>query len=559
MDICDQWKQNRTVNPRTNRKIKPSGKVYKDLQVECADVSRRPARRLHYSPKCLKWRSEPTINPDTNRKIKAGGPTYKKLEEECGEIGPIASIPVPKTDIDLPDLDECAEWKQTPRRNPRTRRAISPQGKVYKWYQKNCDASADAPTIGRFVDDSWFTQRLKTGTRINNNLRSISADQWDMCMTGSRAPKFRDNFSVVIEIGKGSFGQVYRAILDKDSLVVKEAYLRPGEMRILKQATGKNEKWELIKKNSYPYENRILDLVNQLLISRRCPNFVYVYNMAMCDGCKVERLFDKGNPASGSCYVTFMEAADTDLDHVDFRTYDEQLSILYQLLIAVYAIHHYYSIWHRDIKSSNVFVKMIKPGGYFEYVIKGKSYFVKNTGVVVYLADFGVSEVLSPLYAFNNYYGSRSAEVMDNGTELYWKPISLYRRPGIDWLNRKENKLVIGTRNVITDPKITSSVPINLNNSYKFPPFEFYDDIQDVIRIFVGGKQAAQPGNHKGLKHLNKNLKDLLTATNAYTRTIASVYTIHDTVKYILAEQMLEELYQKPATPPASIVDRFVM
>lgn len=570
MNVCDQWKLNKSINPRTNRKIKPTGKVYKDLETECA--SKSPTRRRTggltgnldlYSPKCLKWHNNPSVNPTTDRKIKIGGPTYQKLKEECGSVAvPAAQAPPqPSPQNDKQAEANCDEWRANPSKNPKTGRAISPRGKIYQWYQKNCGDVGSTPS-----KQTWFTERLYKGLRINNSLRAINADQWDMCMTGTNAPAFRANFSNVAEIGKGSFGQVYRATINTgndDELVIKEAYLRPDEKRILKKATGQNQKWETIQKNSYPRENRILDLVNQLLLSRRCPNFVYVYNMAMCDGCRVQRLFDKGRPTSGSCYVTFMESATTDLDHVDLINFEEQLSVLYQLLIAVYAIHRYYAIWHRDIKTSNVFVDLIKPGGYFEYVIEGKTYYVKNVGVVAYLADFGVSEVLSPLYAFTNYYGSRNAEVMRSsqevdGSNLYWKPISLSNKSPIDWRDLTTESKVRGTRNLITNPNIKSSVPINLNNNQKFPAFEFFDDIQDVIRIFVGGKQAAQPGSHSPMRTLSPELKDLIADKQAYLPSRSLIYQIHGTVKYVLADEMLDQLYIKPWFVD-NVVDRFVM
>jgi serine/threonine protein kinase len=557
MDVCDQWKLDKTINPRTNRKIKPTGKVYKDLETECTQRRRVGGFTGNldlYSPKCLKWRNNPVVNPTTGKKIKIRGPTYQKLEKECGP-----AVPQPAT-----AEPNCDEWITNPSRNPKTGRAISPRGKIYQWYQKNC---GDAVTgIPKRFTQTWFTERLAKGLRINNSLRAINADQWDMCMTGTNAPAFRANFSNVAEIGKGSFGQIYRATINTgndDELVIKEAYLRPDEKRILKKATGQNQRWETIQKNSYPHENRILDLVNQLLLHRRCPNFVYVYNMAMCDGCKVQRLFDKGPPTSGSCYVTFMESATTDLKHVELLNFEEQLSVLYQLLIAVYAIHRYYAIWHRDIKTSNVFVAQIKPGGYFEYVIDGKTYYVKNTGVVAYLADFGVAEVMSPLYAFKNYYGSRDAEVMRSsqevdGSNLYWKPISLSSKPPIDWSDRTTGSRVRGTKNLITNPNIKSSIPINLNNNQKFPAFEFFDDIQDVIRIFVGGKQAAQLGSHTPMKKLSPELKDLIMNKQAYLPSRSSMYQVHGTVKYVLANEMFDQLYIKPRSVD-NVIDRFVM
>ena len=601
VDECIKWRDNPGVNPNTGNKIKIGGPTYKQYQEDCEGIRRLPVdgqaaaddsflgRRgraahllkdyvppppatsaelaaLHKPPlgsiyidprdknpsvlksefvdECIEWHDDPGVNPKTGKKIKIGGPTYKKFEKDCEGIKR------------LPDgqAGGLVRWA-----TGKVMSGARHEDKQAQQAAAEATASTDtyytAPLARDSPNTSWFKKRLNKGLRINNFLRAINADQWDMCMTGTNAPAFRANFSDVVEIGKGSFGQVYRATLNGDDLVIKEAYLNPSEKRRLKKGTAQKQKWEAIKKNSYPHENRILDLVNNLLLNRRCPNFVYVYNMAMCDGCKVERLF--GSQAPGSCYVTFMESADSDLGHVALDNFDEQLSVLYQLLIAVYAIHRYYAIHHRDIKSTNVFIKMIKPGGYFEYVIEDKTYYVKNTGVVAYLADFGVSEVMSPLYAFRNYYGIRNAEVMKSSHDLYWRPISVAGRTPINWSTASGSR-VKGTMNEITDPNIKSSVPINLNNNQKFPPFEFYDDIQDVIRIFVGGKQADQPGNHRPMKTLSPKLKALINDKKAYLDSRASVYTIQGTVKYVLANEMLNHLYIKPRSVD-NIVERFVM
>ena len=37
----------------------------------------------------------------------------------------------------------------------------------------------------------------------------------------------------------------------------------------------------------------------------------------------------------------------------------------------------------------------------------------------------------------------------------------------------------------------------NYKNAMVFPPFEFYYDTQDVIRMFIGGKRNTQKGNHR--------------------------------------------------------------
>ena len=560
--LCDEWQANRNINPRTKRKIKSSGKVYKDLAEECSSEkiqNHLPSNKKRFSPKCIRWRGNPHVNPLSGNTIKVGGPTYRKLEKECGEPNKSAlarDIIRPKNRLVAPTAEDCEEWRMNPDINPRTGQRIFFLNDLYNWYETNCQET----------EGTWFRNRLNLGTRVNEFLKRITSDQWDICMSGSKAPIFRENFNIVNEIGRGSFGQVYKASIPEsnDILVVKEAYLKPDEKRLLKTATQQNEKWDQIEKKSYPDENRILDLVNNLLLNWRCPNFVYIYNMAMCDGCKVQRYFS--NRASiGSCYVTFMEAANTDLHHAKLDSFAKQLSVLYQLLIAVYAIHRYYAIWHRDIKLANVFVSYIKPGGHILYEIGNKKYYVENTGIIVYLADFGVSEVLSPLYAFDKYYGHRNAEVAIsskkiNDSKLYWKPITIQGNKTIKWVDSSSSSssnIIKGTQNEITSQRINSSRPIDLNDSQKFPPFEFFDDIQDVIRMFVGGKQSAQEDNHKKLPNVDPILKDFLL-NYAYLKHPDQIYQTHGTVKYILADEMLNTVYREPRSVD-HIVNKFTM
>ncbi|ASZ85037.1 057R [Cherax quadricarinatus iridovirus] len=502
-------------------------KRYKDLQiVKSGEILTVPARKISSSPVCIQWFNNPNVNPRTNRKIKTFGPTYRALTDECTRKR-VRSDP--------------REQRKPPRVTPRV---------------------ISQPTSNK----SWFDIRLRTGIEINNMLREMDVKQWNLCMSGTKSSKFQKNFTSIEKIGLGSFGQIYKARLsDGNSVVVKEAYLKLPEKRLAEKYTKKGEKWEDVDVKSYPRENKILELVNQLLLSRKCPNFVYVYNIAFCDGCVIKNYYQRRS-TRGACYITFMEPADDNLRNTELRTYDQQLSVLYQLLISVHAIHKYYTIWHRDIKSTNIFIKKIKPGGYFKYVINGKNYFVKNTGIVAYLADFGVSEIMSPLYSSGRYYGTRNGEVakMDRkikGSNLYWKPIYIKGREIRYWYDETSSKnldydVIKGTRNKIaTKNPIKSSRPIDLNDNHKFPPFEFGSDIQDVVNVFLGGKQQEQPGNHSRMPYLNSKIRSMLELKAKNTTIVNSIY---GTVKYILADEMLNALYIEPKVVD-KIIDTFEM
>ena len=81
------------------------------------------------------------------------------------------------------------------------------------------------------------------------------------------------------------------------------------------------------KKEKNPREHKNLYYVNELLLNKKCPNFLYTYKTALCDGCQVIGLFTK-KPSPRSCYVTFMEPADFDLRSIERMNINQQFSVL---------------------------------------------------------------------------------------------------------------------------------------------------------------------------------------------------------------------------------------
>jgi len=76
---CSSWLKNKTVNPRTGRKIKVGGPTYKALERECEVVELGEDDLA----KCVKWRRNPLKNPETGRPIKRGGPSYRRWKATC--------------------------------------------------------------------------------------------------------------------------------------------------------------------------------------------------------------------------------------------------------------------------------------------------------------------------------------------------------------------------------------------------------------------------------------------------------------------------------------------
>jgi hypothetical protein len=132
------------------------------------------------------------------------------------------------------------------------------------------------------------------------------------------------------------------------------------------------------------------------------------------------------------------------------------------------------------------------------------------------------------------------SKVMVNGSYLYWKPIIMDKRD-LFWRTDKEGELIDGTRNDI----YSTQTPFNIKDTIRFPPFEFFEDIQGIIRMFLCDPVA---------KKLDPSIYDLI-----YPHLIPEkkLYNIYGTVKYVLANKMLDHLYVEPTVD--YIVDRFVM
>jgi hypothetical protein len=553
--ICKEWIKNPTINPRTHRKISPQGKIYKNFEKDCnktLKMRRLPSDDMRRVPLrvervCEEWFKNPNINPRTKRRIKNNGLVYKNLKIECGD-------------------------KQK-------RKSLGAKGKVYKIIDDNdeiidkiidndeiIDNDDNDEIIDNDDENGDYKSRIIIGNRVIQNLNEINADQWTMCMTGSSSSKFKNYFKDVIEIGKGTFGQIYLTTLNTEKIIVKEANLSRLEENILRKNVFLKDKSleELIekkKKNIFPREHKNLSYVNELLLSKKCPNFLYTYKMSLCDGCKVVGLFTK-KPSVRACYVTFMEPADFDLASINKRiNINQQFSIFYQLLCSVYSIHHYYAMYHTDIKSRNILVKRIKPGGCFKYVIGDKTYYIENTGLLVFLADFGVAHSLSPKYDSLGFYGTRNAEVVESGQRPLWSPFETkyfadygnLTRPKlskpiyIKWIDNRSStiRVIPGTFNKFGKTKIFPNISIDLYDNRRFPCFEFFNDIQDTIRTFIGGKQMFQDGTHPGMSNLHKDFKTTLEIFG-FLKYQENMYYIKGSVKYVLAEEMLRDLYKEP-------------
>lgn len=365
--------------------------------------------------------------------------------------------------------------------------------------------------------------RLQYREKVRDSLVHIgNLPMWKQCMQNEMDLQL---------VGKGSYANVFKSGYLSLNYAVKMSKLKP----------------EAVK---HPYDNSFSswhevffldDIFKPLLEKNICPNLPLLYDTFTCDNCNLVLDDEK---ITTHCVITIVELASGSFkDYLqEKRKIEELYSALFQIMAALHTIQHYAQIMNFDIKKENILYYDVVEGGYWKYKIKGEDYYVPNFGTLFVLNDFGISRPMSPkypLYKTENdktfRLGSRYAVIKDNRFvpfdvehqknedgdikkphQVEWEngKVSLGAEFRIDRKNGKVMKLPV---------KLTEEISSHLQEilttnsvSYKFfdpeviPPFEFYNDTQDVIRMFIGGKRTTQKGNHKLYSTIPKKfIKDL--------------------------------------------------
>jgi hypothetical protein len=373
-----------------------------------------------------------------------------------------------------------------------------------------------------------ITRRIDESNFLIDMFESFVMFNDSLCVSGNNM-NFRKSLENIEIIGKGTFGVVYKAKFKSDKnyenyFIIKEAMIDV----IFENSSKKNYKNKI--KDYFDPENIFLEAIRtEILEKKLCPNFTFFYNVTKCDSCVLKRLFDE-KINSGRCYVTFMEAASFDFGNQMLTTLESQLSMLYQLLLGLHYLHSVLSIVHNDLKPVNILIKKITPGGYLKYHVEKDVFLVKNVGFLVYISDFGVSTCFNPdkinFKQQKSKIGSRLAEVVYEGSKPRFIP---FKNPYVKW-NKKGKEVTV-----------FSQEKINLNQPNRFPPFEFFGDLQDVLRLFVGGNHSVQRWIFEKMPKLDQKL-EIQIRKNIFPKMTNNV----NDVKLILAIEMLKELYMVP-------------
>jgi hypothetical protein len=234
----------------------------------------------------------------------------------------------------------------------------------------------------------------------------------------------------------------------------------------------------------------------------------------------------------------------------------EIYSALFQIMAGIHAIQHYGQIMNFDVKKENVLYYNIVPGGYWKYIINKKEFYIPNLGKLFILNDFGISRSMSPMFKMYRTkdektfrLGSRFATIQNgkfiplsvssqsdsSGKEISPTEINWYKNStsqGAEFRMTKKGKII---------PK---KINIDLSNPNITPPFEFYNDTQDGIRMFIGGKRTTQRGKHKKLSTIPKDLVQQLKPYIGKGESMKD-YKFSDDPSQVVASYFITDFFPK--------------
>lgn len=394
--------------------------------------------------------------------------------------------------------------------------------------------------------------RIAYSWRIGELLKPISSKSvWSQCP--------QKYLSLNKLIGSGCYGNVYEwqprqidSVRDL-AVAVKISKLKPEAKANLFSPNVTS--WREL----YILENILRPIISQNI----CPNLPLLHGYLLCESC---RLVLSGQECKCPCITTVIELADGSLkDYLSEQRDEEEIrSALFQILAGIHAVQKHGQIMNYDVKKENILYYNVPRSGYWLYTIRGRNYYVPNCGKIFILNDFGIATSFSPLHrmyrsADENSFrlGNRSGLVYKNQfISLANKADKIYPR-----LNRQTDRIEekitlsedgrdrLNKLGLYADP---SKWEFYLQPEY-IPPLEFFNDTQDAIRMFLGGKRTTQKGHHRAYRFLTAKLKAQLAAINNKADG-AKTITVHQiSPEQVLASRAIATLFDDWTAPRSGI------
>jgi hypothetical protein len=349
--------------------------------------------------------------------------------------------------------------------------------------------------------------RQAYGNKIRKVLEKFKSE--DSCLQNSVDMKM---------IGKGSYANVFRTSYDSALFALKFSKVKPE---------AANNPYD-ISYSSWHEVYYLKDIINPLVSDGVCPNLPYLYDTFTCSDCTLTLDSQKVKTA---CSILAVELASGTLTRYlteEKRSHDDLMSALFQVMAGLHTIQAYSQMMNFDVKKENVLVYDVVPGGYWKYTILGDDYYVPNKGKMFVLNDFGIARPMAPETPvfktpkdLRYRLGTRLAVIVNdkfvpfNTGSQFGDTMHKSKCKNIEW---EDGVTSTGAEySMDRSGKIPNHKPLfdadtlkylkSINHpidSGKFeffnpsviPPFEFYNDTQDAIRMFVGGKRTTQKGYH---------------------------------------------------------------
>ncbi len=370
-DICNEWLQNKLVNPRTGRVIKPTGKVYQDLSKECLPSS-------------------------SSRRVLSMQPSQAQPDEGNQKLLEAHQVNITKDPMQmrlvkvlLTRLHESLAYLLDPDTDPSTGKPIEPLRKNILEVESN--QLQQSFNVQRDLTFKRYNEKTKVMTKVITEPNACK----DVVNKFKRLPQTKP-----IEQG-------YTGSINKVPVNVISTRIRG--------------------KASVQYS--IGTLVNYLINAQVCPNYQYSFTERVCDDCGPLKVPEEEQPEKqpkkqkSKCAFIFKEAYDLTL--ADLFSSEQppalELSILGQLIMAVHYLNHNLGILHDDLLSKNIYLKRTPElqGHYMVYMVQGLGMFlVENQGYMVTLGNFSnvkvIDESMMKFRSASDKYRMYSAFVQDN-------------------------------------------------------------------------------------------------------------------------------------------------
>lgn len=202
--------------------------------------------------------------------------------------------------------------------------------------------------------------------------------------------KFQDNFDYTVlqkqtELGRGGQGKVYSYCNKQDSqdcVAVKKIYIEAHQTKYLSDPFSKRS---LL--HSTFIELASMKMINQLILSKVCPNFIlnYTWRFKSRSG-----ICDDLYPNVAYFFNEYISNSQTFTEWVKGNPVIEELyNAYFQIIYSIYTLQLRLNMTHLDLHTDNIIVQKVPKGGFWEYTINENTYYVPNLGYIFYINDFG--------------------------------------------------------------------------------------------------------------------------------------------------------------------------